>query len=59
MAGFRRYNFQIDDAYKIVGPGNRILMGGCEWYGERLDFFDIRCDDADESQLTCFWTICG
>ena len=50
MAGVRRC-FQVDDAYKIVGPGNRIVVTGCECYGERLDLFEEGRDDADEGQL--------
>ena len=56
---FRLYSFQIDDAYKIVGPGNRIVVTGCEWYGERLDLFGKGRDDADESHLIGCWRICG
>ena len=57
MADFLTHSFHIDDAYKIVGPGNRIVVTGCEWYGERLDLCEKRRDDADESQLIGFWRI--
>ena len=45
----------MDDAHKILGPGNRVVLAEGERYGERLNFFEGH-NDVDKSQLIYF---CG